>query len=70
MNAVLRNLLLAAMAVMPFVVRADVDEPEGEFLPQVAVAVLAVIGAVIIGSVAWCVRRGARKAERKDNSAT
>ena len=70
MNAGLRNLLLAAMVVMPFVARADADVPEGKFLPEVAVVVLAVVGAVIIGSVAWCVRRGARKAERKDSSAT
>ena len=70
MNAGLRNLLIAATALMPFVARADADVPKGEFLPIVAVLVLAVVGAVIIGSVAWCVRRGARKAERKDSSAT
>ena len=70
MNAVLRNLLLVAMATMPFVARADADVPEGEFLPVVAVAVLSMAGAVIIGSVAWLVRRGASKVERKDRSAT
>ena len=70
MNAGLRNLLIAAMALMPFVARADADVPEGEFLPVVAVAVLAIAGAVIIGSVAWLVRRGASKVERKDRSAT
>lgn len=56
-----RNLLLAAMVMMSFVARADADVPQNDFLPMLAVLVLAVVGAVILGFVAWLVRRGSKK---------
>ena len=61
MNAGLRNLSFAAMAVLPFAARADADVPEGDFLPTIAVLALAVVGAIILGVVAWLVRRGSSK---------
>ena len=56
-----RNLLLAAMVMMSLVARADADVPEGDLLPMIAVWGLAIFGAVILGFVAWLVRRGSKK---------
>ena len=57
----IRNLLLAAIVMMSLVARADADVPQNDFLPMLAVLVLAVVGAVILGIVAWLVRRGSKK---------
>ena len=56
-----RNLLLAAMVMMSLMARADADVPESDFLPMLAVSALAVVGAFILGIVAWLVRRGSKK---------
>ena len=56
-----RNLLLAAMVMISLVARADADVPEGDLLPMIAVWGLAIFGAVILGFVAWRVRRGSKK---------